>query len=218
MEMEVEKVVECFHCGQACDESLWLDEKAFCCYGCKTVYEILSTNELCQYYDLEKNPGLQLKNISEESFQYLDEKDIRKKRLDFDSEVFAKVNFHIPAIHCVSCIWLLENLQIIEQGVIHSEVNFTRKEVSIDFNPQRVRLSSIARLLSSLGYIPRINLDAQEAIKPKVDRSLVLKVAVAGFCFGNVMLFSFPEYLGIDHSEEDLTRIFSWLNLALSLP
>src|SRR5690606_29903413 len=40
----------------------------------------------------------------------------------------------------------------------------------------------------------------------------------AGFCFGNVMLFSFPEYLGLDHNDRELMRVFSWLNLVLSVP
>ncbi|HPM30930.1 MAG TPA: heavy metal translocating P-type ATPase metal-binding domain-containing protein [Chryseolinea sp.] len=215
---QVEVDLKCFHCGQSCDEPLWTEAKPFCCYGCKTVYEILSSNNLCEYYDLDKNPGVQLKHVSEETYAYLDEIDIRKKVLDFDSENFAKVTLFIPSIHCVSCIWLLENLQKIADGILHSEVVFTRKTVSINFNPKVIKVSTIARLLTSVGYIPKITLDSTAEAKPKEDNSLVLKMAIAGFCFGNVMLFSFPEYLGIDHSEEQLMRVFSWLNLALSIP
>ena len=32
------------------------------------------------------------------------------------------------------------------------------------------------------------------------------------------MLFSFPEYLGIDHHDQNLLRVFSWLNWLLSIP
>ena len=133
---EVDVDLKCFHCGQSCDDPHWTEEKPFCCYGCKTVYEILSSNNLCEYYDLEKNPGIQLKHISEETYAYLDEKEIRAKLLDFDSDTFAKVTFFVPSIHCVSCIWLLENLQKMNDGILHSEVVFTQKTVSINFNPQ----------------------------------------------------------------------------------
>lgn len=218
MVVDVETNIKCFHCGQPCEETLWLNKKPFCCYGCRTVYEILSANELCEYYDLDKNAGRQLKDRSDEEYLYLDEKDVRRKLLDFDSEHLSKVTFFIPAIHCVSCIWLLENLHKIDKGVVHTEVNFVQKKVIIDFDPAKTKLSRVARLISSLGYAPKISLDADASRKPKADRSLVLKVAIAGFCFGNIMLFSFPEYLGIDHSEKYLMRIFSWLNLALSLP
>jgi len=209
--------LKCYHCGQPCDETLWLSDKAFCCYGCKTVYEILTANDLCEYYDLNKNPGIQLKVVSEETYAYLDEKDIRKKVIEFDSETFARVRFYIPAIHCVSCIWLLEKLQRLDDGIFKSEVNFARKSVTIDFQPQRVKLSTIAGLLAQVGYIPQITLEKTNQ-KFQNNNSLVLKLAIAGFCFGNVMLFSFPEYLGLDHTDDGLGRIFSWLNLALSLP
>ncbi len=217
-EAEIEKKVNCYHCGQPCDEIHWIDDKPFCCYGCKTVFEILSANQLCGYYDLEKNPGWQVKDIDHDSYAYLDDKAIRRKVLDFDSDNLARVTFSVPAIHCVSCIWLLENLHKVDSGIIHTEVNFGQKKMTIAFHPEKVKLGEIARLLSSLGYPPRITLDSEEPTRPKIDRSLVLKIALAGFAFGNIMLLSFPEYLGIDHSEKDLTRIFAWLNLALSIP
>ncbi len=215
---EVDVELKCFHCGQPSDEPLWKEDKPFCCYGCKTVFEILSSNNLCEYYDLENNPGVQLKEINEETFTYLDEKEIRTKLLDFDSESFAKITFFIPAIHCVSCIWLLENLHKIGNGILHSEVIFTKKTIAVKFNPTLIKISAIASLLAGLGYVPKITLESNNGIKPLKDNSLLLKVAVAGFCFGNVMLFSFPEYLGIDDSEKELMRIFSWLNFALSIP
>ena len=208
----------CYHCGQSCDNACWIDEKPFCCYGCKTVFEILQTNDLCDYYTLDTASGNSLKDIAESSFSYLDESKIRKKILTFDSVAFAKVSFYIPSIHCISCIWLLENLQKIERGILFSEVNFAQKSVTINFKPEEIKLSRVAGLLASLGYTPKITLETDGSSKPIIDRSLVLKLSVAGFCFGNIMLFSFPEYLGLDHSDPYLMRLFSWLNLGLSLP
>jgi P-type Cu+ transporter len=216
-ENQVISELKCYHCGQRCEETLWLSDKPFCCYGCKTVFEILSANDLCEYYNFDKNPGVQLKKVSDETFAYLDEKDIRRKVIEFDSETFSRVRFYTPAIHCVSCIWLLENLQKLDNGILKSEVNFARKSVVIDFHPERIKLSTIATLLSQVGYVPQINLE-KEKTKKTNNTSLVLKLAVAGFCFGNVMLFSFPEYLGLDHADEGLKQAFSWLNMLLSIP
>lgn len=216
-EIDVQKDLKCYHCGQPCDETLRLGDKDFCCQGCRTVYEILNENQLSDYYTLDRNPGVQRKQVDQETYAYLDDPEIRKKVLEFDSENLSKVSLRIPAIHCVSCIWLLEHLTKIEKGILRSEVNFGQKKVTIDFNPKKIKLSGVARLVSSLGYVPEISLDAEEVKHRKVDRSLVLKVAIAGFCFGNVMLFSFPEYLGMDPSEE-VARTFPWLNIALSIP
>lgn len=222
MELEVPLKTEtaCFHCGNTCEETLRLDDKTFCCFGCKTVYEILHANDLCEYYALDQNAGIQVKDVSEDAYAYLDKPEIRRKLVAFDVDDFVRVKFYVPAIHCVSCIWLLENLQKLNPGVLKSEVNFARKTVEIDFTPSRVKLSEVARLLASLGYEPKINLanEVSATTSATIDRSLLIKLAVAGFCFGNVMLFSFPEYLGLDHNDYALQRIFSFLNIALSIP
>ena len=38
----------CFHCGLTIEqnEEIDFDDKKFCCTGCKTVYEIFSSNDL----------------------------------------------------------------------------------------------------------------------------------------------------------------------------
>jgi P-type Cu+ transporter len=215
----IEKV-KCFHCGDQCDEPIYLNEKAFCCDGCRTVFEILNTNNLCEYYQLDGYSGLSLKNVHRGSFAYLDADAVRKKLLSFDSPNLSKVTFHVPAIHCVSCIWLLENLRRLDAGILKGEVVFGRKTVSVDFDPTQVELSEIAELLSSLGYPPFISVEDSDkkSQKPVTDRSLLYRLAIAGFCFGNIMLFSFPEYLGLDEHDVLLKPVFSWLNVALSIP
>src|SRR4051812_35612560 len=106
--MTTETITElkCYHCGQACDDDLlWMEEKPFCCYGCKTVYEILNTNNLCEYYDFSETPGVRSQGQRDDNYLWLDESDIRKKLLTFDSDTYAKIHLYIPAIHCVSCVW-----------------------------------------------------------------------------------------------------------------
>jgi Cu+-exporting ATPase len=218
MNVEVQESVTCFHCGQHCEEVFVSGEKPFCCVGCKSVFEILNDNNLCEYYSIEQRSGVSQKNVLASAFDFLDDKDIRRKILSFDSSELSKVTFATPAIHCVSCIWLLENLRKLNQGILHAEVRFGKKTVTIDFDPRLIKLSEIGSLLSSLGYSPQINLNAGQEKEVVIDRGLVYKLAVAGFCFGNIMLFSFPEYLGLDQHDEYLMRIFSWLNISLAIP
>jgi Cu+-exporting ATPase len=216
--IRTEEKLKCYHCGNTCDdEQFRVGEKIFCCYGCKVVYELIQDSNLCEYYDLESHPGLKARDLRKGEYSYLDEADIRKKVLEFDSSEFARVRLNVPAIHCSSCIWLLENLQKADRGVYKSEVNFNRKQVAIDFDPRKTSLSHVAALLDSLGYPPRIIVENPNTTE-KHGFPLVIKLAVAGFAFGNVMLFSFPEYLGLDPKDDSLGRLFSWLNLGLSIP
>ncbi|HKJ48738.1 MAG TPA: heavy metal translocating P-type ATPase metal-binding domain-containing protein, partial [Christiangramia sp.] len=74
----------CFHCGEEClEENILYKEKSFCCSGCKTVFEILNSNDLSYYYDLENAPGISPK-IRDGKYDYLDNTEIMDKLLEFD--------------------------------------------------------------------------------------------------------------------------------------
>jgi Cu+-exporting ATPase len=104
---------QCFHCGEVCEkETIALEDKKFCCAGCKLVYEVLSQNELCTYYDLNASPGTSQKNKNSRKnhFIYLNEPEVLAKIVDFQEGNESHLTFYIHLIHCASCIWLLENL------------------------------------------------------------------------------------------------------------
>jgi Cu+-exporting ATPase len=218
MEHEVIAEAVCYHCGQPCEETIIeFDEKKFCCSGCKAVYDLLQQNNLCEYYSIDKNAGQTISSVNHE-FDWLNEANVRKQLLTFDSADYSKVEFKVPAVHCISCLWLLERLPKLKEGVIKSEVNFSKKTVTIDFNPQKIKLSDIASAMAAVGYPPSIHLAQPEKSASDETKKTLAQLAVAGFCFGNIMLLSFPEYLGLDKGDEALQKIFSYLNLALAFP
>jgi len=220
-----ETKIACYHCGDECaDSPIVLEEKHFCCHGCKTVYEILQDNNLCSYYDLNQHAGVSLKaaNFSGK-YDYLSDDTIQAQLLDFQSDTINKVTLFIPAIHCSSCVWLLENFNKLQEGVFTARLNFLKKELSLSYNPSKVSLQTIVELLATLGYEPLINLQSAEhqPKQNKVQRRLILQIGVVGFCMGNVMLLSFPEYFKLDlNNLVDATyqRFFLYLNFLLSLP
>lgn len=212
----------CYHCGEACDDNhIHASEKIFCCEGCKMVYEIINQNGLCDYYDLSKNPGLSQKiNVRAGKFAFLDNDEISSRLIHFRQGTQAHVIFYLPQMHCSSCIWLLEHLVKLNQGIISSTVNFLKKEVTVVFNSDKISLKVLAELLTGIGYEPHISLHDMDSGKvKKYDRSRIYKIGIAGFCFGNIMLLSFPEYFSSgDMQETLLKRVFSLINLGLSLP
>lgn len=210
----------CFHCGLGFSKEIAIafDDKYFCCQGCKTVYEIFSLHDMTCYYDLEKSPGATPQEIKGK-YDYLENESIINKLLEFREDTTAIVSLNIPHIHCSSCIWILENLQRLQKGITFSQVNFPEKKVRITFNSEIVSLKEIVNLLSAIGYEPYISLENYETGKTNVDRSLTYKLGVAFFCFGNIMLLSFPEYFEVNEFWLDQYRgFFRWLIFALSLP
>ena len=184
------------------------------------VYEILQQNDLCTYYDLEQHPGIQLKGRKDaEAYAYLDNPDIQRKLLDFADGDLARVTFFVPKIHCASCIWLLENLYKLREGVLQSRVDFLRKEVYLTFRPEAVSLRELVNLLATIGYEPEIHLDDLGEKAPKRNnKAFYFRLGIAGFCFGNIMLLSFPEYLGLRPDEAIFRQFFGYLNILLALP
>ncbi len=210
----------CFHCGNEIikkDEILF-DDKKFCCNGCKTVYEIFSQNDLSCYYDFQAAPGATPQDI-QGKYDFLDNEEIVTKLLEFQENTTYIVSLYIPHIHCSSCIWILENLQKLQPGISTSQVNFGEKKVRVTYNPEKTSLKDIVYLLSSIGYEPYISLENFDEGKKKVDRSLIYKIGVAFFCFGNIMLLSFPEYFEVEEYWINQYRgFFRWLIFGLSLP
>jgi Cu+-exporting ATPase len=213
------QATRCYHCGEPSGLFLQADDKVFCCPGCKAVYELLRENDLCGYYDIQQSPGLTRgKEANGEDYSFLDNPDVRRQLLEFDSDELSKVTFSVPAIHCASCIWLLESLGRLKKGIFKSQVNFSRKQVTLWMNPAQVTLRECAEVLGMLGYPPLITLNDSGIPRRASDRHLLLRLAVAGFGFGNIMLFSFPEYLGLGMAEAQMKELFTWLNLVLAVP
>lgn len=213
---------QCYHCGDTITgTALQYDEKEFCCQGCQTVYSILQQNQLCNYYTIEKTPGTSIRNIiTENKYAFLDLLEIQQQLLDFNDGETARASFYIPSVHCSSCIWLLEKLYRLNPGITSSRIDFVRKQLSVVFKPAEISLKQLVVLLASIGYEPLLSLnDVVKKRDQKTSHSLIKKIAVAGFCFGNIMLLSFPEYFGFDsYSRQNFPLLFNILNIALSLP
>lgn len=217
---ESDKIVSCFHCGSECKpEDIFIQEKHFCCIGCKNVYQLLNQNDLDYYYCLNETPGDRQLSENTDKFNYLDEDKLAQKLITFKNHNETHVVFSIPQMHCSSCLYLLENLKKLNRGVIQSSVNFTEKKLYVSFKHHEISLKQLANMLYQIGYEPHISIENESNASVENNRSALIKLGVAGFCFANIMMASFPEYLGMELSNESvLTKVFRFMNLLLSIP
>ena len=210
----------CFHChDEIVDTVIRLEDKSFCCEGCKTVYQILDENNLCTFYTLDENAGTTQKGKTPQ-YAYLDDAETAAKIIDYNDEATTRVTFLLPTMHCASCIWLLENLHRINPAIFNSKVNFLKRDVTVLFSNQEISLRRVAEIMASVGYPPEINFnDVEKEGELPIDRTIYYKLGVAFFAFGNIMLLSFPEYLGLDASlERGFAKFFGYINLVLATP
>lgn len=215
------EAVSCFHCGLELSgsDALEAEGKFFCCRGCLQVYRLLSQSGLDRYYQLAKSPG---RAGGGEDYSYLEDKGLQERLLSSSDGRIAQVCLEVPNLHCASCVYLMENLYRLEGGILRTSVDFYQKRVLIVFERSRTSLARVVRLLGRLGYPPRLNLELldggeKESLGKELEGDLI-RLAVAGFCFGNVMLFSFPIYLGGESVPVHFQRFFAYLCCFLSLP
>ena len=215
-------VAGCFHCGEPCSGNTFaLDGKSFCCFGCQTVFSLLQENGLEQFYELNFAPGVRVRAATAAAkWKFLDDLAVQEKLFDFADKTRVKVTLHLPAIHCVACVWLLENLFKLHPGIGQSQVNFARREAAVTFARDKIKFSELAALLTSIGYEPELTLDKTEKAKPSPQRKRVwLQIGLAAFGFGNIMLMSLPFYFGLDSFSGPMFKALAgWLSLALALP
>jgi Cu+-exporting ATPase len=193
------------------------DNRAFCCTGCATVYSILADHQLDGFYRIDRSAGRSQRGRDRTDYRFLDDDVVSEELHDYQDGERAQLRLYLPDIHCASCVWLLEKLPNLDEGVSTSRVHFPKRELFLSYDPQRTQLSTVSALLAQLGYPPEINLaDLDRPRDTGVSRRFTYQLGVAGFAFGNIMLLSFPEYLGLEASRFHLA--LGILNILLALP
>jgi Cu+-exporting ATPase len=220
----IDSVSLCYHCGEPIVQKAIEDRgKHFCCSGCQMVYALLEDHELCGYYDLGKHSGLRPEGKAQaDKFDFLDEPNIQSKLVQYQDAQETHITLFLPAMHCSSCIWLLEHLHKLNAAVISATVDFPAKSVHIAYRRNEVKLSEVAALVYAIGYEPSFSMrqGKRGGSEGQNRRAEVLKIGIAGFAFGNIMMMSFPDYfsIGLWAEEERLAHFFRWACLGLSLP
>jgi Cu+-exporting ATPase len=221
----IAKDIQCAHCGEQCGKDDIISKNIhFCCEGCKTVYELLAEHDLCGYYSMEDPKVISLKHLAHKSmerFAFLDDSSIADSLLEYQLDYKAQVTFTLPSVHCASCVWLLEKLPFINQGIIRSRLELAGKRITVYYDSKQTSLRSIVELLTLLGYEPDLSLaSVGKKQKDISNRPMYIRLAIAGFAFGNMMLFSLPGYFdqGVNLMGSHFSLLFSGLNLLFSLP
>ena len=212
----------CRHCGDPCAAgAIATTDGDFCCRGCETVFSLLQRAGLGAFYSCEVTPGPSQRQVERRDarrFAALDDPALADRLVTFNDGKTARVTFAVPSIHCASCVWLLEQLWRFDSGITRSEVDLLRRAVHVEFSPASTTLRRIAEQLTAVGYEPSLSPEDAPLSVPANRRRLHLQIGVAGFAFGNIMLFSIPRYANGAPLDPAFQRMFDLLNIALAIP
>ncbi|MCX7998196.1 MAG: heavy metal translocating P-type ATPase [Leptospiraceae bacterium] len=215
----------CFHCGnpiegEAVVSYIENEKKEYCCEGCKTVSEIIISSGNDYFYSLKGNQKTEKVTLeSNYNSQNLDSEFIRKKYVKQLANGNDLVYLKITNIHCSACVWLNERALQSLEGVQKAQFNFASGRAQVEFEPNKVKLSQIFETILSIGYKPILYNPEGQISKTNNLKSLFFKMAIAGFSFGNIMLFSIALYAGyFSGIEADFKRLLHYASWALATP
>ncbi len=213
----------CDHCQLPVPPGL-IEEGAdhqFCCSGCRTVFGVLRSGGLEQYYRVRDAADTRRERPKTTGARYdeLDDPAFQAAAVRTDDAGSCETELLLEGVHCAACVWLIERLPRVVPGVTESRVHVRTRIARVRFDPQKARLSQIARTLDSLGYPvhPARGQAARDA-RTREDRAFLIRVAVAGAIAGNVMLLAVALYggqlAGIDPFWES---VFRWISMGLGV-
>lgn len=199
---ETPREVACTHCGLPVPTGLIKSESRtqFCCAGCSMAYRLIHANGLDAYYSMaEFTNAASLRGTEEEKrFDEFDQPFFLEqfgKQLD---ESCSEILLVLDGIHCAACIWLLEKLPQIVDGVLDVKLNWARQTARVRWQPQKVALSKIAQTLHQLGYTPHpIRENEADSLRKRENRRHWIRIGIAGAAAGNNMLIATALYLGM---------------------
>jgi Cu2+-exporting ATPase len=195
------------------------DERQFCCTGCRTAFAIIHDHGLDGYYDIAERRDGPVATTGR-SFAEFDHATFRDLYVRRTPDGLYQVDLYLEGVHCSACVWLVERVPLVVQGVARAELNVRRSLARVVWDDASVSLSTVARTLDSLGYHPHPFRGLEvEAMRRREDRAMLARIGVAGAIAANVMLAALALYSGqFGGMEGPYERFFRWLSLVLTTP
>jgi len=215
------EAAHCLHCGEelGLSNTVYSNGDYFCCTGCSSVYELLNTLGLQNFYKIkeEQNIGKTGRPIdaeAKEEYGYLDQDNFINQYTSPETPL--TMNFYIEGIHCGACLWLIEKIPDYSPHIESVSLNMSSNVAIVNFRNKK-KFSSFPQIVKRFGYKAhpiKVDEEAQE-LKQKENRKSLIRISVAAVCAGNIMLLSAAIYSG---AEGIFAEKFGLLNLLLTLP
>lgn len=215
----------CTHCSLPVPDGLYRSDRQeqFCCRACESAYEVIHGCGLDAYYRLREQqdeaqaPATRtddpdrLSVFDTPKFNEMYVRDTEKGRCAAD--------LILQGVHCAACVWLVEKLPRVVPGVIEARLSLRQATVRIVWDPAIVKLSAIAKALSTLGYAPHPARGSdKQGIHLAEQRAMLVRIGVAGALAGNTMLLALALYTGLFSGMEDkFANFFRWISAGLGL-
>ncbi|MEM8758536.1 MAG: heavy metal translocating P-type ATPase [Planctomycetota bacterium] len=212
----------CTHCGLGVPAGLIEpgESKQFCCGACKIAHSAITAAGFEDYYALRErlDASPDRSKSSGGGFEAFDDPGFTSMHVTAEPDGSLSCELYLEGVHCAACVWLVERLPRVAQGVREARLDLGRSLVRLRWDPSAIGLSAAARALDRFGYRPHpATASSQRDARRAADRAGLIRVGVAGACAGNVMLLAAALYSGmLDGMDEGTRNAFRLLSAAIA--
>lgn len=187
------------------------------------VYQLLQTNDVCYLYEQvqdEREGEDPRAHVQPSSYAQFDDATFLELYSKERGPDLREIDLYLEGIHCAACVWLVEKLPSMVEGVTEARLQFRKAQLHLVWKPSETSLSTLAQLLERLGYPPHPYRDLHRHSQQRAeDRKMLIRIAVAGAAAGNVMLMAFALYSGLFQGMENkYQQLFRWASFVVALP
>lgn len=151
----------------------------------------------------------------ESHFSYLDQDSFRRLYSTEDQPL--RMHMYIEGIKCVKCLHKIESVKNKIPGLVGFELNMATQVLDLEVLHAKIKYADVADEITKLGFRV-IPLPISESVDQQIEvesQNDLVRIGVAAFLAGNIMLFSFAIYFGL---VGPLKVFFEWLQFVLYLP
>lgn len=219
--------VACGHCGESVPAGLDLSariggrEQPVCCHGCQAVATLIDRAGLGNYYSYrDALPERPESADRPGDYSAWDRPAVLGHYAGDEGDGLKRITLVLENIHCAACAWLIQRFVGELEGVDEIRVDIGDGRAIVRFDPQRARLSRVAKRLARLGYPPHLDSPLAGEQRDKAERHELLKaIVVAGLGMVQVMSYALAGYIGafqdIDATSE---RFFQLISMLVAVP
>ncbi len=211
----------CAHCNQPVPRGIIDTGSAlqFCCAGCRAVFQTIHACGLDEYYRLRDSSDAVTRpaKLLESQFRAFDTETFAKLYVNRDESHAHHCDLLLEGVNCAACVWLVERLPRVIDGVIDARLSLRESTVRITWDPARTSLSQVAIALSRLGYTPHParGVSRREVFR-REERTRLIHIAAAGAIMGNVMMLALALYAGMFQGiEREFETLFRYISAGL---
>ncbi len=217
----------CYHCGEPMPRGLVLHariagrDEPVCCHGCKAVAEFITGAGLGDYYRYRDESSSRADEPPRpDRWAAYDRPELVERLTRAEANGARSITVLLEGLRCAACSWLADKALSLQSGVLDVSVNPATARARLVWDPQKVRLGDLLRVLEHVGLRPHpLAGEPSEQLALLERRAALKRLAVAGFGNMQVMMFAVPLYFGAASGmDPDMREYMRLVSMLVSIP